>query len=221
MKPKAQTLAQKFGFMDPDLSTPQHDAIMLWLDKYVTDEITAMIYGNLPDFKWQLFGADDWSKENFSRLIRENKISITSSTPCFALTSKVWESPILDRGFTIGFIDLDVSYAECAIDWQPVAKAFNSFTREHGEGSINTFPFPYVVEQTKTLNYGQQSINRRYYEVKPTIPSLGEVIRQVRMYQTYTNRERHGEWWIVSPDARFREPLESQGIHFLAVPDGI
>jgi len=31
MKPKAQTLSQKFGFMDPDLATPQHDASMMWL----------------------------------------------------------------------------------------------------------------------------------------------------------------------------------------------
>ena len=33
MKPKAQTMAQRFGFMDPELTTPQHDEIMMWLDE--------------------------------------------------------------------------------------------------------------------------------------------------------------------------------------------
>jgi hypothetical protein len=111
-----------------------------------------------------------------------------------------------------------VSYAPCEIDWRPIGKAFDAFAREHGGGSAAGFPFPYTIEQSQVLNYKQQ---RRFYEVKPSIPSLGEVIRQVRMYQTYTNRERYGEWWIVSPDTRFKEQLESQGIKFLAVPSSI
>lgn len=218
MKPKAQTLSQKFGFMDPDLATPQHDAIMMWLDEYVTNEVAAMTYGTLPDYKWELTGASEWARENFPRLIRENKVAIASTTPCFALTEKVWEWPVLDKGFTIGFVDMCVSYAPCEIDWRPIGKAFDAFARESGGGSAAGFPFPYTIEQSQVLNYKQQ---RRFYEVKPSIPSLGEVIRQVRMYQTYTNRERYGEWWIVSPDTRFKEQLESQGIKFLAVPSSI
>jgi len=31
-KKRTTTLQEKFGFMDSDLKTPQHDAIMTWLD---------------------------------------------------------------------------------------------------------------------------------------------------------------------------------------------
>jgi len=61
------------------------------------------------------------------------------------------------------------------------------------------------------------------FEVKTSIPSLGELIRQIRMYQQYV---RSGEWGlpifvVVSPDARFADALRSQGIEFYHyAPDG-
>lgn len=33
MKPKATTIQERMGFRDPELSTPEHDAIILWLIK--------------------------------------------------------------------------------------------------------------------------------------------------------------------------------------------
>ena len=47
-------------------------------------------------------------------------------------------------------------------------------------------------------------------EIKTAIPSLGELVRQIRMYQTYLKVK----FIIVCPDDRFAEPLRSQGIHF-------
>jgi len=49
-----------------------------------------------------------------------------------------------------------------------------------------------------------------YFEVKATLSSAGELIRQIRMYQEYVQ----GEWVVVSPDNRHRGLLESQGILF-------
>ena len=53
-----------------------------------------------------------------------------------------------------------------------------------------------------------------YFEVKATLPSAGELIRQIRMYQEYVQ----GEWVVVSPDDRHRSILESQGIRFYPAP---
>ena len=49
------------------------------------------------------------------------------------------------------------------------------------------------------------------FEVKSKIPSLGEIVRQIRTY------EEHGkaQWFVVCPDDRCAAPLEQQGIHFL------
>lgn len=37
MEPKAKTIAARFGFQDPELSTPRHDEIMMWLDENLSD----------------------------------------------------------------------------------------------------------------------------------------------------------------------------------------
>lgn len=55
-----------------------------------------------------------------------------------------------------------------------------------------------------------------FFEVKPSVRSAGEVIRQVRLYQKYLR----GKFFIVSPDSRFAPILEEQGIGFLEFDDG-
>jgi hypothetical protein len=49
-----------------------------------------------------------------------------------------------------------------------------------------------------------------YFEVKATMPSAGELIRQIHMYQEYVQ----GQWVVGSPDDRHRGILGSQGIEF-------
>jgi hypothetical protein len=49
------------------------------------------------------------------------------------------------------------------------------------------------------------------FEVKSFIPSLGDVIRQVRHYQAHLPIT----YVIVSPDVRFRSQIEAQGVRFL------
>jgi hypothetical protein len=53
------------------------------------------------------------------------------------------------------------------------------------------------------------------FEVKSKIGSIGEVIRQIRQYQTFI---RPDSFIIVSPDDRFKDLLESQGVLFVHCP---
>jgi hypothetical protein len=52
------------------------------------------------------------------------------------------------------------------------------------------------------------------FEVKSSIPSLGELIRQITFYQQYCEH-REGRFVVVSPDARWQRQLASQGIGFV------
>jgi hypothetical protein len=52
-------------------------------------------------------------------------------------------------------------------------------------------------------------------EVKPEIRSLGEVIRQIRMYESHCP---DAKFYICCPDPRFKPALESQGIGFIQSP---
>lgn len=209
MKPKAQTMAQKFGFMDPDLATPQHDAIMLWLDGALTKAFAEKTFGNHPNYEWKYVDDDREPIVELFQLMKDGKVVIDPSTPVQTMTSKMWEVPILDRSYTIGFADMRVIYADHRLRARTILNAM----RQQDSGS-QAIPF-HITEGVPDFDYARKT---RYFEVKPSIPSLGEVIRQVRMYQTYT---AGAEWWIVSPDATFKEQIESQGIKFLVVPSSI
>jgi len=239
MKPKAQTMSQKFGFMDPDLTTPNHDAIMLWLDGEMQNIVkryhshawewdASVNYQNIA-FPYGKV-TDDIREEAQKRMQSMRKQVIAelsledSPTP---IVHKVWESPIVDRTYTIGFCDMRVYWKFPAVNchFNVVVSAIENKV-EYGT-SANKYEVTHLEEGETKWEYVRSAVhtpdyfldrNRAYFEVKPSIPSLGEVIRQVRMYQTYT---AGAEWWIVSPDARFREQIEAQGIKFLVVPSDI
>lgn len=69
--------------------------------------------------------------------------------------------------------------------------------------TVKNLPFDWVVEY--------EHVGRLFFEVKTIIPSLGELIRQIRLYQNYIA----GPWFVVCKDNRFEDQLGSQGIGFI------
>ena len=41
--PRAKTLQERFGFLDEDLKTPSHDALMSWIDEYIAEILTDVL----------------------------------------------------------------------------------------------------------------------------------------------------------------------------------
>jgi len=177
----AKTLQERMGFKDPDLTTPKHDEIMLWLDRNM-GEILIRAYDIAPltDPRFQALQDEHDLKPNPLRI------------------EKDWERPIIDGGprgtscFTVAFMDM--------------------FVRA-------TWDRPEVNDK------GEYFLSRDEIfamEVKPTIRSLGELIRQIRHQETYLPQQYgYNEITsvVVSPDTRFREQLISQGIEFIEVPE--
>lgn len=93
------------------------------------------------------------------------------------------------NSFLVGFIDMKVSMQR------------NYVRMENGRWS--ELPCLSIEEDVFLL------------EVKPTLPSVGELIRQIRMYQQY----QEGTYIVVSPDDRFASILSGQGIEFLKAPN--
>jgi hypothetical protein len=59
-----------------------------------------------------------------------------------------------------------------------------------------------------------------FIEVKTQIPNLGELIRQMRAYQSYQRDvDTLTEYLIVSPDDRHKEILQKQGFGFYKYKD--
>lgn len=121
-----------------------------------------------------------------------------------------WESFITSgrNKYPIGFIDMVVIF--------PAGRSYD-FDNFSGMISLNNLPPPllkwcitpvyinHLGGYCGDLGYADTRIN---IEIKTKIPSLGELIRQIRMYQKHVC----GRWIVVCPDDRFKEPLASQGI---------
>jgi DNA-binding XRE family transcriptional regulator len=114
---------------------------------------------------------------------------------------KIWE-----RSVTKGksnhidcYIDMEakvkVSYATCG-----------GFVRISREGDLSDLIDDNLLPEWYT--YGPQF--SLFFEVKSSIESLGEVIRQIRKYKTYCP----GKYIVVSPDDRYADLLKAQNIDF-------
>jgi|688.fasta_scaffold86665_4 hypothetical protein len=186
---KVQTMQERFGFQDKELSTPRHDEIMLWLDEWVESNMHTAL-------GWDGVDVRDTEGSKDCRYVTIDKVKVgpLPDFPPVKVSKKVWEVAIVNKGYTIGFADMAIQYRRPALQF---AQDSGRFWIEEG--------WDHVV----------------YFEVKPVVPSLGELIRQIRMYQTYTNIPDYSgsspKWFVVTPDTRFKNQLKAQGIGLIEV----
>jgi hypothetical protein len=262
-KPQAQTLQQRMGFVDNDLTTPGHDAIMFWLDEHTTstqlakwrgrdgwieeeidrDNMTRRLQqfittpqSNLDDaqhtkdqlhkdirayqagidgtkpYKKSMFDAEvpvdrlrQWLLDKQSALpaaeanVRRSMESLEIAKhkaqmppllewPGFELTKKEWEQPVKPGYTYIGFIDFVAHYRHPSLDisWKG-----------------NEPPQWVISWQDRQI----------YFEVKMTIPSLGELFRQLSQYRQELPHK--SPIVVVSPDVRFVTKIREQGYGFI------
>ncbi len=230
-EPRARTLQERMGFRDDELKTPKHDEIMLWLDaniQIVMDELHGPIgdwdvkevsfiqkeyleraSGMANKFKQQGEWASEEVKKNSASYAASRIKSCTEGqlrwsswaglgTPDRArrlqVLRKTWERPVTtgrDNNYVVGFIDLQVVTIH--------GVRLNVAADLDYEGVFKADPEWRETTDTETWNL----------EVKSSIPSLGELIRQISFYRQYVEA---AHWVVVCPDTRFREPLMSQGI---------
>lgn len=197
-KKTSQTLAQRFGFSDPDLTSPKHDALLIWLDENIENilrkrigEIERKFYKR--EFKSSyphIVDKEELDKFNLTGL---DQSPLENTVFQF---DKIWEQPVLNGNYTVGFCDMKVDLSISRKN----AKVYLS-TQNHNIDEISQYYEEYI----------------HWFEIKPEIRSLGELIRQLRMYQSYTE----GTWYVVSPDIRFKSMIEGQGFYFIEAPKEI
>jgi len=220
--PKAQTLQQRFGFADKDLTTPKHDEIMVWLDANLESIACAFLPREWDSTHLKEMEAQATARIKIRIEYLENNQSLSDEIamlkswegfeglPKFPepkIVTRTWEKPVISEGYKsqyiVGFVDL---YVE-AQNWTLGIRDFPP--DQHWKHTSNL--------PVWTTYLDKSSPYRILFEVKSSIPSLGEVIRQIRMYQTYL----WGTYVIVSPDDRFADALRAQGIEFYKCPGAV
>jgi hypothetical protein len=198
-KARATTISQRFGFLDGDLKTSKHDEIMEWLDNNMVSIITKLINfcpiwtGNQRVVMQKLpFGQD---KKLLDFNVSANE---WGKLPLRALkVKKFWEFPIKSKEYIIGFVDMKVEYGISWLDY---------------DGGEDNLLFDKIKVNSPSLNHSL------LFEVKTSVPSIGELLRQINMY-----REYDGSSFVVvaPPNAILSNRLVSQGIAFIAYPNSI
>jgi hypothetical protein len=115
--------------------------------------------------------------------------------PGVQILSIEWEHAIKSGTWLVGFIDMAVRYK---------------------------LPFLYIDKKDSGeyvgLKVGWTDSSLAFFEVKTSIPSLGELVRQIRMYQSYPGYS--GErYFVVSPDNTWAEQLWALKIWFIYAQD--
>jgi hypothetical protein len=185
-KEQSKTLEARLGFDDPDLKTSKHDEIMLWLDE------------NIRKYPYELLGkSKEWEQKEFSldhNNFNELNRYLTDSIfwpekPELNVISVTWETPIAKKN---GGSDYIVGF----VDLMLTIKEPRLFLGKELE-----------------IFYTEENY---FFEVKTKIKSIGELIRQIRLYQHY----KRGEYFVVSPEINIQQILSSQGIkHILYTHD--
>lgn len=227
-KQKAESLQARLGFSDPELKTPKHDAIMLWLDKEAKNIAKnfgiekKIICSDQQQIIVRLRQGADKAVQNAVKE-EEQKPSLSRKRPVYDLAqswtglsaevpevpeiriTKVWEKPIMSDKYIVGFVDMSIEAVneEICIQYNLVS--------DYREQKL-------YLPRWSTATTGFELL----IEVKPSIVSVGELIRQIRMYQQYIKSPRFFSnffFMVVSPDDRFADILKGQGIYFVKCPD--
>ncbi len=181
-------MQQRMGFSDPDLTSAKHDEIIVWLVENC--ERVARSIGFKSESTTSIeCGLPALAEAGAMERFEQEK---SSKVPKFNIRL---EHAVMDKTFVVGFVDavIEVSVPQ-----------FNIRMSRDSVGN-----------RIATCRWGEQVVDKFYIEVKPSIPSFGEFLRQIRHYQAYLGDVR---LFACSPDVRFKPHIEQQGIGFIVAP---
>jgi len=233
-KKEPNTLQQKMGFFDEDLKKPQHDEIMLWLDKNAEEIINSLFFKegkisekkisnllesaneykkaalNTHDYKLKSDSTpkDDLQKHEkiINYLNQWESFDEIPSIPPIKINQRTWEFPVISSINNYTNNKYTVGFVDMLVACSKFSPCVIGFKEDR-----------YTTELIKKIGIGFEAWPLYvFFEVKTEIPSLGEVIRQINYYKTYLKQDfTSAAYVIVCPDDKYKTALKSQGIDFV------
>ncbi len=218
---KAKTLIERFGFKDTDLTTPEHDKILLWLLEKKNSlkmlsqlglikekEVAHLHRYNCEKCDWKWIKSNDLFPQGQCMIIcseKEEEKSVRKAK----LEANLQEIQkhhsnelIFDKATTIeaeyailGYNNFNIGFIDAKISITPCN------TQENHGGCYFTYQFLDTDNLEKPLIF--------YIEIKPKIKSIGELIRQINLYRSH---QKTGTWIIVTETKGLKEILSTQNI---------
>jgi hypothetical protein len=248
----AKTLIERLGFQDPEIGSPAHDDLILWIEQHAPEWIQKHIptppdhwanaresmiadaegrilaeekrmqeidsslerdplYENPEHIKTYRDGLRQSRAESEQRMRaveKELKERLPGETPPAVKPVYRLEMEHLlstNSGFALGYVDLKAK----------ITYPIYSFVKPYDPSYAGSKREPMKIEARTTFRLAA-------FEGKVAMPSLGELLRQLRFYQLHWG-EYNPDWAnqtfkvpyvVVCRDARLRETIERQGYQF-------
>jgi hypothetical protein len=146
---------------------------------------------------------DKTTRDTYTRILDQCKswqgLGDPPENPILKVRKKVWESPVVSEQYkskyTVGFLDMEVE-ADIA------SLVVGHLSEDHYDNDLigESLPQWYVSSNDRPLHL--------CFEVKTELPNLGELFRQIRLYQQY----KGGHYVVICPDDSEKDLLREQGV---------
>jgi len=205
-------------FTDPELKTPAHDAIMLWLDENALDVFKTFDARIVDGFKVD--------KKVWEAPIKTKAALPVGYVDMYLSFVKHGTEVDIAKGYGSGdghCLEDEVSHRLSHFRSEAMKKgSFVSSDDVLHQKGVDEYA---LIAKSEGYMQGSDGFWQREYsvvdervsfnvEVKPSIRSIGELIRQIRRYESVCK----APFVVVSPDDRFANILRSQGIGFIKAP---
>lgn len=225
-------LTQQQLFSDSDVDKPLHDDMIIWISEHYEKIIYTLFKKDLMEpvgYEVYMEKINAW-KEHFkigNLLLNRPKINRIS-------INTEMEHVIRSKYKIVGYVDFQVIALTNIVKLNlPDKSSIDSGYMNTNE--INIFKIIDFQESPNKINWELVDKYRRTYEripthhdlarnrfypiesvvysfeAKPRIPSLGELLRQIKTYESYEK----SIFIIVSPDDKYKKYIEEQGYYFL------
>ena len=230
--PKAKTLIERFGFKDPELTTPAHDEMFIVCMGSVQRIIDLVVESDGRFECWRRMKQElnDHELVYLPSIYPElgyTKKDVFESLKAFAYVSDqtVPEKPIVAKNnFIIGFIDLFIR-AKVISD---VENGHNPvYKEEYTNLNLGYGHYKEVIKSRFSLNdvYNRdlEAIEHLLtgfnilIEIKPSIRSVGELIRQIQTYRQFSRENT--VYVVISKTTAFKDILAQSNIVLLNYAD--
>ena len=214
---KATTIAQRFGFKDPQLSTPSHDEIMLAIAADPTalicdiwPELLKRAHDTIVEWEWPIVSENTRTGQKFPVGFVDMRMEWSYNHTCKKIAKKD-----LRKYYYTYYDNKEAFLDECVGRDLNAGSSYARSTAETErlyEENITYRVKNYRWNKSKcsidTCNSGRGGA---LVEVKPTTPSLGELMRQIQMYRTYVD----ATYVVATPDETYVEELTNMpGIEY-------
>lgn len=239
---RSSTMSQRLGFHDPDLTSPEHDAMVFWVKNHLKKEHVStlnklkelpleatrhnneLIYAldkHLNEIESKITFGLGWSEERKQEKINDRKAELLRLIE--RLKEYEWEERIKQLTSNCLKIKLEcpiqakngfiIGYVDIRASHSNIHLLKNT---DYDRPEFPEFPFYCGI-----MKGGIKQVN---IEVKPKIQSFGELVRQINTYRTYPQLEDGHypdsiKWYVACPDDRHKDNLADENIGFIHITE--